>query len=49
VSGGLESALRSLGLKDLRGKPAAEVVAQVAEQTHSNTLDTAKTIKCKDS
>jgi hypothetical protein len=32
VSGGLESALRSLGLKDLRGKPAAEVVAQVAER-----------------
>jgi hypothetical protein len=31
VSGGLDTALGSLGLKDLRGRPAAEVVAQVAE------------------
>ncbi len=31
VSGGLDTALGSLGLQDLRGRPAAEVVAQVAE------------------
>jgi hypothetical protein len=31
VSGGLDSALGSLGLNDLRGRPAAEVIAQVAE------------------
>jgi hypothetical protein len=31
VSGGLDTALGSLGLKDLRGRPAAEVVAQIAE------------------
>jgi hypothetical protein len=32
VSGGLDAALGFLGLKDLRGRPAAEVVAQVAER-----------------
>src|SRR6266699_266160 len=31
VSGGLDTALGSLGLEDLRGRPAAEVVARVAE------------------
>lgn len=32
VSGGLEQALERLGLEDLRGKPAAEVIAQVADK-----------------
>ena len=32
LSTGLDTALGSLGLKDLRGRPAAEVVAQVAER-----------------
>src|SRR6266404_3982231 len=31
VSGGLDTALGTLGLQDLRGRPAAEVVAQVAQ------------------
>src|SRR6266699_1353573 len=31
VSGGLDTALGSLGLEDLRGRPAADVVARVAE------------------
>jgi hypothetical protein len=31
VSGGLDTALVSLGLQDLRGRPVAEVIAQVAE------------------
>lgn len=31
ASGGLDAALGSLGLQDLRGRPAAEVVARIAE------------------
>ena len=34
-SGGLDAALGFLGLQDLRGRPAAEVVAQVAEHLSS--------------
>lgn len=32
ASGGLEQALERLGLEDLRGKPAAEIIAQVADK-----------------
>lgn len=35
ASGGLDVALESLGLQDLRGRPAAEVVAQIAEHLSS--------------
>jgi hypothetical protein len=35
-SEGLDAALNSLGLRDLRGRPAAEVIAQVAEHLSRN-------------